>query len=118
MDRDETSNKDAQVDYLSDYLGPMRGCGLLMEISAQESENLRMQFLVCGVRKSAMFHPIVGGNHANLMCSTSELFRIAQRLRFGNEQICTKYAQSRLHRCVPFLGDRLSPFQIQSAELK
>ena len=61
MDRAENSNKDAQVDNLSDYLRPMRGCGLLMEISARESENLRMQFLVCGVRKSAMFHPIVGG---------------------------------------------------------
>ena len=61
MDRYKTSNKDAQVDYLSDYLRLMQGCGLLMEISARESENLRMQFLVCSVRKSAMFHPIVGG---------------------------------------------------------
>ena len=74
MDRAETSSKDAQVDYLSDYLGPMQGCGLLMEISARESENLRMQFLVCGVRKSAMFHPIVGGNSKFI-----SLARIAHR---------------------------------------
>jgi len=32
MDRTENSKKDVQVDYLSDYLEPMQGCGLLMEI--------------------------------------------------------------------------------------
>jgi len=47
MDRAETLSKDAQVDYLSDYLELMRGFGLFIEISARESENLRMQFLVC-----------------------------------------------------------------------
>jgi len=61
MDRAETLSKDAQVDYLSDYLVIMRGFGLFIEISARESENPRMQFLVCDVTKSAMLHPTVGG---------------------------------------------------------
>jgi hypothetical protein len=42
MDRAETLSKDAKVDYLSDSLGMMQKCGLLMEISARESEYLRM----------------------------------------------------------------------------
>jgi hypothetical protein len=42
MDRAETLNIDAKVDYLSDSLRMMQKCGLLMEISARESEYLRM----------------------------------------------------------------------------
>ena len=49
-----------QVDYLSDYPELMRGCGLLMEISARESADLQMNTVASNVYTMLIFHPIVG----------------------------------------------------------
>jgi hypothetical protein len=61
MDRAETFNKDVQVDYLSDYLRIMRGCGLLMEISARESADLQMDTVASNMLMLAISWDIIPG---------------------------------------------------------